>query len=130
MILVQIWCNTLCDDTHDIHEIARKHTIIKRSKSTSSLVSERVQIALRAFCVQQNRVRSTTSQEVWLVRSIITLFTISNGTLKTRRDNFDLWSNTKNARFFYRAFFYYLLENNELPCGHELAYAMNCTLGA
>ena len=25
--LVQIWCNTLCDDTHDIHDIARKHTI-------------------------------------------------------------------------------------------------------
>ena len=27
VILVQIWCNTLCDDTHDIHDIARKHTI-------------------------------------------------------------------------------------------------------
>ncbi len=27
MILVQIWCNTLCDDTHDIHDIARYLTI-------------------------------------------------------------------------------------------------------
>jgi len=23
VILVQIWCNILCDDTHDVHEIAR-----------------------------------------------------------------------------------------------------------
>ena len=27
VILVQIWCNTLCNDTHDIHDIARNHTI-------------------------------------------------------------------------------------------------------
>ena len=24
VILVQIWCNTLCDDTHDVHDILRK----------------------------------------------------------------------------------------------------------
>ena len=45
-------------------------TIIKRRKSTSSLVSERVQIALRAFCEKQNRVRSTTSVDVKLASSI------------------------------------------------------------
>ena len=28
VILVQIWCNILCDDTHDIHDIARNHTIV------------------------------------------------------------------------------------------------------
>ena len=30
VILVQIWCNTLCDDTHDIHDIAREMHDIKR----------------------------------------------------------------------------------------------------
>ena len=30
VILVQIWCNTLCDDNHDIHDIARNHTINTR----------------------------------------------------------------------------------------------------
>ena len=48
---------------HDLH-------IIKRSESASLLVSERVQIALRAFCKKQNRVRSTTSKEVKLASSI------------------------------------------------------------
>ena len=30
VILVQIWCNTLSNDTHDVHDIARKHTINAR----------------------------------------------------------------------------------------------------
>ena len=30
VILVQIWCNTLCNDTHDIHDIVRNHTINAR----------------------------------------------------------------------------------------------------
>ena len=47
---------------------------IKRSESASLLVSERVQIALRAFCEKQNRVRSTTSVDVKLARSIISTF--------------------------------------------------------
>ena len=45
-------------------------TIIKRRESTSSLVSEQVQIAPRAFCEKQNEVRSTTSAEVKLTSSI------------------------------------------------------------
>ena len=45
-------------------------TIIKRRESTSSLVSERVQIALRTFCNEQNKVRSTTSVDVKLASSI------------------------------------------------------------
>ena len=49
----------------------RFYGIIKRSESASLLVSERVQIAPRAFCKKQNKVRSTTSQEVKLARSII-----------------------------------------------------------
>ena len=44
--------------------------ILKRSESASLLVSERVQIALRAFCEKQNRVRSTTSVDVKLASSI------------------------------------------------------------
>ena len=35
----------------------------------------------------------------------------------------------KNALLM-QGIFCYLLENNELPYGHELAYAMNCTFGA
>ena len=45
-------------------------TIIKRRESTSSLVSEQVQIAPRAFYEKQNEVRSTTSSEVKLANSI------------------------------------------------------------
>ena len=47
---------------------------------------------------------------------ISTIFTISNGTLKTPRDNFDQWSNTKNALLM-QGIFYYLfdeLRNNEI----------------
>ena len=46
------------------------NTIIKRCESTSSLVSEWVQITLRAFCEKQNRVHSTTSVDVKLASSI------------------------------------------------------------
>ena len=80
-------------------------TIIKRSESASLLVSERVQIAPRAFCEKQNKVRNTTSQEVKLARSIILILL-----------------NTKNAQLRL-GIFYYLLDElgcNELPCGHEL----------
>ena len=90
--------------------------------------------------------RSTTSQDVKLARSIITLFTISNATLKPQRDNFDPWSNTKNAQLML-GIFYYLFDNNYdcpsvklwvmigyaklwCPIGHELAYAMNWTFGS
>ena len=43
--------------------------------------------------------RSTTSKEVKLARSIITLFTISNDTLKTRRDNYSLTAIIKKPRY-------------------------------
>ena len=33
VVLVQIRCNTLCDDTHDIHDIARNHTIKLRNRT-------------------------------------------------------------------------------------------------
>ena len=44
--------------------------IIQRSKSTNLLVSERVEIAPRAFCEKQNKVRSTASEEAKLAKSI------------------------------------------------------------
>ena len=54
--------------------------IIKRSETTKLFISKRVQIALRAFCGQQNKVRSTTSKEVKLARSIISTLVEYNKT--------------------------------------------------
>jgi len=39
VILVQIWCNTLCDDTHDIYNIVRKHTINARYHTIFHVIS-------------------------------------------------------------------------------------------
>ena len=40
VILVRFWCNILCDDTHDVHEIARKHTVNARYHTISNGIAK------------------------------------------------------------------------------------------
>ena len=62
--MVQIWCNTLCNDTHDIHDIARKHTIklryqtvfLKLQEISSYLIYKKLCYG-RAFCFADRRGR-------------------------------------------------------------------------
>ena len=56
------------------------------------------------------------------------ILTISNGILKTPRDNFDLGRNLQKMLSSCWAFFVISLRTMNCPYGHELAYAMNCTI--
>ena len=57
-----------------------------------------------------------------LYRAILTIFTISNGTLKTPRDNFDFWSNTKNAQLRLGIFYYLFELRNKLWLTYRASY--------
>ena len=48
--------------------------------------------------------------------------------LSSQRDNFDLWSKLAKNALLMQGIFVISLRTMNCPYGHELAYAMNCTI--
>ena len=72
--------------------------------------------------VEQNSVECWCDFGATLYATILTIFTISNGTLKTPRDNFDQRSKLAKKVLLCRAFFCYLLDElrgNEIRLRRE-----------
>ena len=94
MILVQIWRNIICDDTHDVHEIARK-THDNQTKRVGKLACQRASADCSTSVLRTAKQSAKHHLERGAARKeynynftrYFTLFTISNGVLKTPRDN-------------------------------------------
>ena len=46
---MQIWCNTFCDDTYDIHDIARYQTVLLKLEEIISFISYTKSSAVQGF---------------------------------------------------------------------------------
>ena len=71
VILVQIWCNTLCDDAHDIHDIARNHTK-SHDKATKSHVFPRYS-RYQTVLLKLEEISERHPQGVFCMASIVTV---------------------------------------------------------